>query len=469
LLSQRPDHPEYRAHLGYALMAQRRFSEAEVAYRKVIALASNYAEAHNDLGSALAEQGKYAAAEEAYHRAVALKPSLHAASSNLGVVLLEQGKGREAEEAIRRAISLRPDLARSHHDLGRALGSQGKHREAERACRQAIDLDPGSVEAYRNLGRTLAGQGKYAAAEAAYHKALALRPTSAHTHFNLAELLRRLGKHSEEEEAYRKAIGLWPAFAEAHYNLGKCLALRGNHGEATASYRAAIAHRHDYTDAHINLSLSLWRIARYDEAARQLLEVDRLLPAKDARRESARQLRSQCQRLALLEKKLPAILEGTEKPASAAERLELRLLCHGKMLYAAAARFSRDALVAEPKLAANVAAGTRYDGACAAALAGCGQGKDAANLDDAERARWRRQALQWLRLDLAWWGKVLDGAKGQARAQVRARIQPWRSDGDFAGVRDKEALARLPEEERGEWERFWAEVDALIRRAGKPD
>jgi hypothetical protein len=119
----------------------------------------------------------------------------------------------------------------------------------------------------------------------------------------------------------------------------------------------------------------------------------------------------------------------------------------------------------EPKLAEDVAAGTRYAAACVAALAGCGQGKDAADLNDAERARWRLQALEWLRLDLAWWGKVLDGGKGQARAQVRAWMQHWRSNVDFAGVRGNDALGRIPAEERKEWERFWAEVDALIRRA----
>src|SRR5262245_32348750 len=132
--------------------------------------------------------------------------------------------------------------------------------------------------------------------------------------------------------------------------------------------RAAIAHRRNYIEAHINLYLALWRMARFDEAAVQLLEVDRLLPPKDARRESARQLRSRCQRLALLDARLPALLEGTEKPASAAERLELRELCHVKKLYAAAARFSRDAFVAETKLAADVAASNRYNAACSAAL-----------------------------------------------------------------------------------------------------
>jgi hypothetical protein len=31
---------------------------------------------------------------------------------------------------------------------------------------------------------------------------------------------------------------------------------------------------------------------------------------------------------------------------------------------------------------------------------GCGQGQDADKLDNQERARWRRQALEWLRQDI---------------------------------------------------------------------
>jgi hypothetical protein len=39
---------------------------------------------------------------------------------------------------------------------------------------------------------------------------------------------------------------------------------------------------------------------------------------------------------------------------------------------------------------------------------------------------------------------------------------------NLAGVRAKDALARLPEEERKEWERLWSDVDALLRRFSPP-
>jgi hypothetical protein len=44
-------------------------------------------------------------------------------------------------------------------------------------------------------------------------------------------------------------------------------------------------------------------------------------------------------------------------------------------------------------------------------------------------------------------------------------MRDWLADTDFAGVRGAEALKRLPEAERADWERLWDEVEALRQRA----
>jgi hypothetical protein len=48
-------------------------------------------------------------------------------------------------------------------------------------------------------------------------------------------------------------------------------------------------------------------------------------------------------------------------------------------------------------------------------------------------------------------------------------MRHWRIEGDLAGVRDKDALARLADEERVQWERLWSDVDALLRRVSQPE
>jgi hypothetical protein len=44
-------------------------------------------------------------------------------------------------------------------------------------------------------------------------------------------------------------------------------------------------------------------------------------------------------------------------------------------------------------------------------------------------------------------------------------MQHWLQDTDFAGVRAPEALAKLPERERKEWQALWEEVESLRKRA----
>jgi hypothetical protein len=89
-------------------------------------------------------------------------------------------------------------------------------------------------------------------------------------------------------------------------------------------------------------------------------------------------------------------------------------------------------------------------------------------LDAKERALWRRQALDWLRQDLAWWGKALGSGGARTNARVREKLRQWQTDGDLAGVRARDALARLPNEERKQWDRFWSDVDTLLRRVSQP-
>jgi hypothetical protein len=101
-----------------------------------------------------------------------------------------------------------------------------------------------------------------------------------------------------------------------------------------------------------------------------------------------------------------------------------------------------------------------------AALAGAGRGADA--LGDEERARWRRQALTWLRADLRLWGRHLEKATPQARAAVERALRHWQRSSDLASLREEVALARLPETERAACRQLWADVAALLVRLRPP-
>ena len=123
---------------------------------------------------------------------------------------------------------------------------------------------------------------------------------------------------------------------------------------------------------------------------------------------------------AALAARLPAVLRGEDRPKSAAERFDFGLLCYGLKRFSASARLCAEAFQADPKLAEDMKLQNRYNAACAAALAGCGQGKDEPPMDDAAMARWRKQAIDWLKADLAFWSRQVEDGPKQARAFVAA-------------------------------------------------
>jgi serine/threonine-protein kinase len=461
----RPALVEAHTNLANTLYRQKNYREAEAAHRQIIALRPEFAGAHHNLGNALQGQGKLDEALAAYARAIALQPDYAEAHNNLGNVLNERQRYGEAEAAYCQAIALKPDFAAAFSNLGNTLLRQGKHADAEAAYRKAVALKPEEAGAWYALGVALARQGKDAAAEAAYRKVTGLRPAYTEAWYNLGSSRALQGKYRAAEAAYRKAVALQPDFARAYHNLGNSLRAQARYGEAATALRRAIAVEPGFALAYNNLGITLIALARFDEAAAVLKKGAALLPERAPLREQARQLLQSCQRFAALDARLPLILEGTEKPADAAEQVEFARLCHFKKRYAAAARLYAEAFATKPPLAEGPHTGHRYNAACCAALAGCGHDEDEAGWGDAERARWRAQARRWLRAELDAWGKILESGPAAGRAQVRMRLAGWREDSDLAGLREPDALDKLSPAERQDCRTLWSDLDALLRRA----
>jgi serine/threonine protein kinase/Flp pilus assembly protein TadD len=466
----KPGYAGAYCNLGIALHAQGKFAAAEAEFRKAIDRSADLAEAHGNLGAALLAQGKPAAAEAACRKAIQLKPGYAGAYCNLGIALRDQGKRGAGEAALRRAIKLDPGYASAYFNLGIALLEQGRPAEAEEACRKALKLKRRWPKAYITLGNALHAQRKPAEAEAAFRKAIELKPDQAEAYDNLGVVLITQGKREAAEAAFRKAIELKPGLAEAYHNLGNTLFEQKKLAGAEAAYREAIKWRPDFALAHCNLGRTLAQQGRFAEALAAAKRGDELGSKLPGWRYPSAQWVVQIQGLLDLDGKLPRFIKREAHPAGVAEKLAVANLCRQpfKRLYAAATRFYSDAFSDAPGLADELRLPHRYNAACAAALAGCGQGEDAAGLDDEERIRLRRQAVDWLRADLAAWTKLLEHSPRQARAAVAHTVQRWQTDTDLAGLRDQHALAKLPEDERATCRKLWADVAVLLARV-RPD
>jgi tetratricopeptide (TPR) repeat protein len=294
----------------------------------------------------------------------------------------------------------------------------------------ALEVTEPNVVALSNLAECYRDQGRFEAARRAYERAVAVDPGQPHPHRYLGDALAKLGRWEEAADEYRTAVRLDPDLFVAHYNLGMVLAGLGQWEEAVREYREAL------------------RLG-FVPAAQRLHTYERLLA---------------------LRPRLPALADGRDRPADDAEGLAFADLCAQpfEARYALAARLYADAFRARPALADDPEAAHRADAALAAARAGWGQGQDAAGLDEAERARWRGQALSWLRAELALRAEQARSDRPASRVTARQVLTALRHHADRAGLRDPAGLAKLPPAERQAWQQLWQDLDAARDRADAP-
>jgi tetratricopeptide (TPR) repeat protein len=401
-----------------------------------------------------------------YHRAArALRPESVVVLNNLGLALYAQGKLPEAVVEYREAIRLKPDYPTVHLNLGSVLSAQGKLPEAVVEYREAIRLKPDYPLAHCGLGNTLREEGKLPEAVAECREAIRLKPDFPEAHTNLGNALFDQGKLPEAVAEYREAIRLKPDEPLPHNGLANALRAQGKLPEAVAEYREAIRLKPDYPLAHINLGFALRNQAQFEASLAALRYGHELGSKAPGWRHPSEQWVKEAERLVELDRRLPDVLDGRAQPANAAEQIEFARVCALKRRRGDAVRLYADAFQADASLADDLGKSNRYNAACYAALAAAGKDEGPKALEEPERARLRSQALAWLRDDLAAWGKRLDSGKPEDRPPVQRKMRHWQQDADVTGVRDTDALAKLPEAERAEWTKFWRDVDALLKRA----
>jgi tetratricopeptide (TPR) repeat protein len=369
--------------------------------------------------------------------------AVRAEARGYGIVLIDveaerrDRKERRALEPLYRVTWHRQQAAQAEED-GNWFAAEFHLRQLLKATPNDTDLKrrhlaalfPRDARAICSQGVALVRAGRHKEAEAAFGKVIELQPRNAYSYDWLAFIRLSVGDPVGALPFAESAVRLDGKSAQAHRNLGRAQEGVGDPQAAVASFRKAIE--------------------------------------LDPKHDQARTWLERAERLAAVEGNLPALLKGNYKPKTNDERLALALLCKFKRLHRTSAGMYADAFADDPRLADDLKAAYRYCAASSAALAGTAQGKDAAGLDDQEKARLRRQSLDWLRADLALRTRQLESGKPADRAQVQRKLKYWQKDRDLAGIRGEDALAKLPAEERAACEKLWAGVAALLKKTVTP-
>jgi serine/threonine protein kinase/Flp pilus assembly protein TadD len=319
---------------------------------------------------------------------------------NLGVVLGDLGEIEEAITCMRKALTERPDWLRGHAFLGELLIRKGAGEEAALSLRK-VTGEEAPAGVWYNLGLALMQTNTLAEAEDAFRHALDLDPHLAAAHLNLAQVLQMEGRLDDALASGEKGLKLAAGGLEAQPELERLLGLRM-------------------------------------DSIRRWIELDRQLPGP-ARTPPAARVR-----------------------LAARDRVDMAALCHIRGMPLIAAQLYQEAIDAGERPGQPISS-FRFSAAHAALAAGLGEGSDTAGLGEEERARWRRRSLGWLREQLSWCESIPKNKREDWRT-VESFVRQFRSDVHLAPMRQPEELDRLSEGDRQQWQQFWADVEAALKR-----
>jgi len=407
---------------------------------------------------------KAAEAVRYYTAALALMPDNSGVYNNRARALEFAREYEESVADFRRALALAPDTPEIHYNLGEALAHIKRLEDAVAQFRAYHRVKAGDAVTHCNFGINLWHSSRLDEAIGEFRKAVALKNGFARAHVALGQALGATGQLEEAARELGEAICIEPENAETHYWLGKAHWDLGRLDEAIGAYRDAVRIKQDYPEAHCNLAHVLWQHGEVREGLDEMRRGHDLGSKRPGWSYPSAQWVKDCERSVELDQRLPDFLSGKSKPARIEETVELAELCLRKRLSRAAAGFFAEAFSPTSPRSAFFIEVYSYNAACAAALAGCGQGKDASQLEEEERRRLRRQALDWLRGNQERMEGLLAREPEKAR-HLTIALKNWLADPDFAGAREPAAQARLPEAERQAWRKLWTDICDLHKRA----
>jgi eukaryotic-like serine/threonine-protein kinase len=504
VLASRPGAAVGYCAVGDALRLRKALGEAIGYYQKALRLDPDYARAHSDLGLALEAQGRLDEALDYYRHAVGLDRNYAWAHHNLANALRVKGRLDEAYEHCQQANELDPNNPEVQKCLRLVLLQQGRRQEAQAVWRKALDADlPGhdAWSGYAELCLFLGQQEEYRRAR----RALLERFGATAAPFIAEPVGRACLLLPGTPDELRKATaltnraaatkGVTPGWVYPYFHFARGLAeyRQGRLASAISVMEGPASHVLGPAPRLI-LALAQHDQGQEEQARRTLAKAVVAFDWSAAQADSrdvwiCHVLRREAEAKVL--PNLPAFLRGEYQPRDNDERLALVGGCQSRGFYHAAARCYADAFAADPALAEDLtsqcrfraargdqqpvgrleelATECRYPAARCAALAGCGLGEDGAKLSEAERTRWRKQARDWLRADLAMWAKTLDSNSRAARDLAKKMLMRWQADPDLAGLREPGALEKLSADERREYLALWHEVGAALHRTQKTE
>ena len=188
------------------------------------------------------------------------------------------GEYQEAEDYLEQVIREHRGFPDIFNMLGVVYYDQGRFAEAEAAFEEALGINPNYTEAALNLSVTYNDRGKYAEARALYARMVSrshdqnerldpfARGKIANMHAEVGGAYAGVGLRDRAVREYEMALDLCPDFVDLRTQLAHIYRDKGDPEAAIGHYRNVLQIRDDYLPARVALGVTLFSIARVEEA-----------------------------------------------------------------------------------------------------------------------------------------------------------------------------------------------------------
>ena len=251
----------------------RKFAVAESSYRAAVNLKPHDARAFYGLGNIYVDQRRWDDAEEAYRKALDFAATNPDVLTALSLVLVQPRSGAsnakrftDAEYFARRATQLQPNNAMAFDQLGAAMIARGIfNSDTEAALRHSVELDPTFLVAKVHLARVLRHLNRSAEADPIYRSAIE-QAKDASTLVLIADAMQSEQSWADSEPVLRRALALDARNPAALFLMARFLSVNRRYAEAEPILRTVIEMSPKSFLARSILGRSYLALERYDEA-----------------------------------------------------------------------------------------------------------------------------------------------------------------------------------------------------------
>jgi|SRR5579883_224876 tetratricopeptide (TPR) repeat protein len=199
----------------------------------------------------------------------------------------------DADATLAEAQRLRPDDLKTLYAIARVKMDLNQMQASEDAWKKYLAARPEDASAHYGHGLLLQMLQRTDEAWAEFQKSVELQPAQSESYYRLGEIARNAGDAAQARQFYLKAIANDPAHAGAWTGLGILAFQAKQYQEAEDDLDKAVQYAPDFQTARYYHGLTLAKLGRKEESAKEMALAVHLADEQNARKDESRRLAEQ--------------------------------------------------------------------------------------------------------------------------------------------------------------------------------